>query len=64
MKSLTPSPRGGDRPPERSRSTSTPSRLFPNRRRLDQLKALKTKNAEMIEQQKQTLLKLEEVEKQ
>ena len=31
---------------------------------VDQLKVLKTKNAEMIEQQKQTLIKLEEMEKQ
>ena len=30
----------------------------------DQLKVLKVKNAELIEQQKQTLLKLEEMEKQ
>ena len=31
---------------------------------VDQLKVLKTKNAEMIEHQKQTLIKLEEMEKQ
>ena len=31
---------------------------------LDQIKALKAKNVELIEAQKQTLLKLEEMEKQ